>query len=69
MPETVPPGQLTAAQLSGEQCFDCGTADGPLHRGETITTPVNSGVVQDTTIVRCTPCVKARRTARAGEGS
>ncbi|MDH6130677.1 hypothetical protein P3T37_000044 [Kitasatospora sp. MAA4] len=49
------------SQLGGTECIDCGTAAGPLHPGETITTRVGPGVVQDATVVRCTPCVKARK--------
>ncbi|MDH6109852.1 hypothetical protein P3T36_005347 [Kitasatospora sp. MAP12-15] len=63
------PRLFSDAQLDGTACIGCGTADGPLHRGETITTRAMPGVVQDTTVVRCTPCVKARHSARVREGS
>ena len=46
--------ERTAAQLDGTACIDCGSDDGSLHRGETITTRVDRHVVRDTTVVRCT---------------
>lgn len=52
---------LTSDQLAGAACVSCGTEDIPLHRGETITTRVADGVVRDTTVVRCTPCLIASR--------
>jgi len=59
---------LTDSQLEGTACVDCSGGDAP-HRGETITTRVADGVVRDTTVVRCTPCLKASRRPENAEAS
>lgn len=59
---------LTEAQLDGTGCIHCGSDDAP-HRGETITTRVAPGVVRDTTVARCTPCLKASRRPQNAEAN
>ena len=60
--------QLSEGQLAGTRCIDCSGRNAP-HRGETITTRVADGVVRDTTVARCTPCLKASRRPKTAEAS
>lgn len=53
-------GLWTAEQLAGEACLRCGSAEPPLHPDGTIPVPVSDGVVRDTPVVRCTPCLVIR---------
>lgn len=57
---TIPDAQ-PLGQLDGTACADCRVTDVPLHRGETVTTRVDDGVVRDSTVVRCTRCLVASR--------
>ncbi|WP_331730872.1 hypothetical protein OHV05_37565 (plasmid) [Kitasatospora sp. NBC_00070] len=53
-------GRWTIAQLAGEACIRCGASTGPLHRDGTIPVPAGQGVVRDTPVVRCTPCLAVK---------
>lgn len=67
-PMTIPEGR-TPAQLAGAACVKCAADEVPLHRGETITTRYADGVVRDTTVARCTPCLIAQRRPAKAEAT
>ena len=55
-------GPLTASQLAGEACFECGSEEPPLHPAGTVTVPDElTDVVHDYDAVVCTSCLVVER--------